>query len=418
MADAVFPSKSRALFEPRRYTVLFGGRGSGKSHSVARALLLLAYNKPLRVLCCREIQRSIRESVHRLLSDCIQDMGLESQYQILEAEIRGANGSVFIFSGLSTQTIESIKSLEGVDIVWVEEGQMIQERSWQLLIPTIRKPGSRFFITMNPMLESDPTSQRFLVNPPPNCLSVRMNWVDNPWFPEELEQERLHHLQRYPETYGHVWEGEHLPAVEGAIYFGEVQRLEHDGRIRNVPHDPLLPVHTVWDLGHADATAIIMCQVLGPEIRVIDYIEDNNRALSDYVRELSEKPYRWADDHIPHDGWHTTMQVGMSVADILTKLGRRPAKVPNQTLESGIKAAREVFPRVYIDSERCSALVDSLKRYRWAVPANGTDARRPLHDAASHGADAWRYLALSAPNMSNTMYESVKRSRPRSYKVA
>jgi phage terminase large subunit len=177
-------------------------------------------------------------------------------------------------------------------------------------------------------------------------------------------------------------------------------------------------VHTVWDLGHADATAIIMVQTLASEVRVIDYIESNNRALSDYARELSELPYRWGDDFIPHDGWHTTMQTGQSVAMMLQDLGRKPNKVPTQTVEAGIKLAREVFPRAYVDADKCGKLLDALKRYRWAVPANGTDARRPLHDAASHGGDAWRYLALSVPHMSNANYDAVRRSRPRSYKVA
>lgn len=415
--QARFPKKAKVLFEPHRYTVLYGGRGSGKSQSTARALLLMAAQRPLRVLCCREIQRSIKDSVHRLLEDVIDELGLRDCYRVMETQISAPNGSLFLYSGLSTQTIDSIKSMEGVDICWVEEAQTITERSWQLLIPTIRKPGSRFILTMNPQLESDPTSLRFLKRPPPNCVAVAMNYTDNPWFPQELEDERLHHLETQPDTYRHVWEGEHLPAVEGAIWFREVQELERAGRLRNVPHDPLLPVHTVWDLGHADATAIIMAQVLGSEIRVIDYLEDNNRALSDYVAELAEKPYRWADDYIPHDGWHTTLQTGKSVADLLQDLGRKPAKVPQQTVEAGIKVARETFPRVFVDQERCADLVDALKRYRWAVPVNGNDPRRPLHDAASHGADAWRYLCLAAPFMSNQGYEAVKRSRPRSYKV-
>lgn len=415
--QAWFPTKAKVLFGAHRYTVLHGGRGSGKSQSVARALLLMATQKPLRVLCCREIQRSIRDSVHRLLADIIESLELSDCYRVMENQIVGHNGSLFLYSGLSTQTIDSIKSMEGVDICWVEEAQTITERSWQLLIPTIRKPGSRFIITMNPQLESDPTSKRFMSDPPPGCVAVRMNYTDNKWFPDELEQERLHHLAKFPETYSHVWEGDHLPAVEGAIWFSEVQALERDGRIRHVPHDPLLPVHTVWDLGHADATAIIMVQTLGAEIRVIDYIEDNNRALSDYVRELEERRYRWGDDFIPHDGWHTTMQTGRSVADLLQSLGRKPAKVPTQTVEAGIKLARETFPRVYLDVERCGNLVEALKRYRWDVPVNGSDARRPKHDAASHGADAWRYLCLSVPNMSNQSFEAVKRSRPRSYKV-
>jgi phage terminase large subunit len=414
---AQFPKKARVLFEPNRYCVLKGGRGSGKSQSTARALLLMAAQRPLRVLCCREIQRSIRDSVHRLLEDVIDEMGLRDCYRVMETQIVGKNGSLFLYSGLSTQTIESIKSLEGVQVCWVEEAQTITERSWSLLIPTIRTPGSRFILTMNPQLESDPTSQRFLKTPPPNCKVVTMNYTDNPWFPQELEAERLHHLETNPDTYGHVWEGEHLPAVEGAIWFQEVQALERDGRIRSVPHDPLLPVHTIWDLGHADATAIIMVQTLASEVRVIDYIEDNNRALSDYVRELSERPYRYGDDWIPHDGWHTTMQTGRSVAMMLQDLGRMPNKVPTQTVESGIKLARELFPRVYIDGEKCGRLLDCLKRYRWEIPANGSDARRPRHDAASHGADAWRYLALSAPHLHNMGTEAIRRSRPRSHKV-
>ena len=244
-----------------------------------------------------------------------------------------------------------------------------------------------------------------------------MNWRDNPWFPQELDDERRHHQERYPETYGHVWEGEHLPAVEGAIFFRDVMTMQADGRIRPVPHDPLLPVHTVWDLGHADNTSIICVQVLGSEIRVIDYLEANNQPLSAYVKELAERSYRWGDDFIPHDGWHTLMQTGQSVADVLSALGRKPIRVPMQTLESGIKLAREVFPRVFIDERKGEKLVECLKRYRWAVPANGTDARRPLHDAASHGADAFRYLALSVPLMRNQSYESIKRSRPRNYKA-
>jgi phage terminase large subunit len=414
---AQFPAKARALFGTQRYTVLHGGRGSAKSQSVARALVLMAAQKPLRVLCCREIQRSIRDSVHRLLADVIEEMNLLDCYRVMETQIQGRNGSLFLYSGLSTQTIDSIKSLEGVDLAWVEEAQTISERSWSLLIPTIRKPGSRFILTMNPQLESDPTSVRFLKNPPPGTVAVQMNWRDNPWFPKELDDERRHHQARFPETYPHVWEGEHLPAVEGAIFFRDVMEMESAGRVRPVPHDPLLPVHTVWDLGHADNTSIICVQVLGSEIRVIDYLEDNNRPLSEYVRELEKLPYRWGDDFIPHDGFHTLMQTGQSVADVLYAVGRKPQRVPQQTVESGIKLAREVFPRVFIDERRGEKLLECLKRYRWAVPVNGTDAKRPLHDAASHGADAFRYLALSASLMRNQSYESIKRSRPRNYKA-
>ena len=389
------------MFDERRYTVLWGGRGSGKSHSIARALLLMAAQKPLRVLCCREVQRSIKDSVHRLLSDCIESMALDKFFTPLETEIRGANGSLFIFSGLSTQTVESIKSMEGVDICWVEEGQMISDRSWSLLIPTIRKPGSRFVVSMNPMLESDPTSQRFLVNPPPDCLAIRMNWSDNPFFPPELEAERVYHQQRFPDTYSHVWEGEHLPAVEGAVYFSEMQAATMAGRIRDVPADPMLLTHTVWDLGLADSTAIILVQTLASEIRVIDYIEDNNKPMSDYVARLRTLPHNWGFDFIPHDGWHRQLNSGKSVADLLTDLGRTPVRVPDNTVEGGIKVMRDTFPRIYFDKNRAAGLIESLKRYRWDVPSNGADARRPFHGPESHGADAARYLALCIPQMGN-----------------
>lgn len=403
---ARFPAKARALFEPRRYTVLKGGRGSAKSQSVARALLLMACQRPLRVLCCREIQRSIKDSVHRLLADVVAELGLSDCFEVMENQIRGANGSLFFYSGLSTQTIDSIKSMEGVDICWVEEAQTITERSWLLLIPTIRKPGSRFILTMNPQLESDPTSVRFLKSPPKNCQIVTMNYTDNPWFPQELEDERLHHQATFPETYGHVWEGEHLPAVEGAVYFGEMQAAESAGRVRNVPYDPLLLTHTVWDLGLADSTAILMVQVVAAEIRVVDYIEDSNRAISDYVGELANRRYRWGDDFIPHDGWHRQINSGKSVADMLSDLGRSPVRVPDHSVEGGIKLVRDVFPRVYFDAERCAKLVDALKRYRWAIPANGSAARRPLHDSASHAADAFRYLCISAGMMGNQTFGS------------
>lgn len=399
--DVNLPEKAGVLFEPRRYTVLYGGRGSGKSHSVARYLLLAAAQQPLRILNCREIQRSIRDSVHRLLSDCIADMGLQSFYTVLESEIRGINGSLFIFSGLSTQTIDSIKSLEGVDIVWAEEAQSIAEKSWGMLIPTIRKPGSRFILTMNPMLESDATSQRFLVKPPPDCLAVQVNWRDNPWFPAELEAERQYHKERFPDTYEHVWEGAHLPAVEGAIYFGEIQSAEVAQRVREVPYDPMLKVHTFWDLGRADSTAIIMVQVVGSEIRVFDFIEDNNKALSYYVEELKERRYNWGDDYIPHDGFHRRLETGRSTADLLQGFGRSVQRTPDVGVLTGIQTAREVFPRVYFDKTKSATLVTHLKNYRWDVPAGDKDATRPRHDEHSHAADAFRYLCVSAHLLSN-----------------
>jgi phage terminase large subunit len=190
---AQFPDKAAILFEPARYKVLHGGRGSGKSHSCAKALLLHGVQDKERVLCAREIQKSIKDSVHRLLSDQISVLGLDDFYEVLETEIRGRNGTQIFFTGLSNQTIDSVKSFEGVSICWVEEAQSVSRRSWDILIPTIRAPNSEIWITMNPALDTDPTYERFISNPPPDSKVVQMNYLDNPWFPNVLEQERVHY---------------------------------------------------------------------------------------------------------------------------------------------------------------------------------------------------------------------------------
>jgi len=183
--DAAFPAKLRPLFQPRRYKVLYGGRGGAKSWGVARALLILGAQRPLRVLCAREVQKSLRDSVYRLLCDQIEALGLSSVYEALEAEIRGPGGTQFLFVGLSSVTIDSIKSYEGVDVAWVEEAHSVSDRSWQILMPTIRKPGSEIWVTFNPHLDSDPVYQRFVLAPHPDAWVQEVNWRDNPWRSEE-----------------------------------------------------------------------------------------------------------------------------------------------------------------------------------------------------------------------------------------
>ena len=192
--------------ERARYKVLYGGRGGLKSWSAARTLLLAGVERTLRILCAREFQNSIADSVHRLLADQIALMGLGNFYQVQNTTILGANGTEFIFVGLR-YNVESIKSLEGVDICWVEEAERVSERSWEILVPTIRKAGSEIWVTFNPAQESDPTYQRFVVNPPPGAIVRKVSWRDNPWLPDELRQEAEHLRRTDPEAYMHVWEG-------------------------------------------------------------------------------------------------------------------------------------------------------------------------------------------------------------------
>lgn len=400
---AQFPSKLKPLFRSARYKVFHGGRGSGKSWGVARALLILARQKRLRILCTREVQKSIKDSVHALLSDQIQSLGFGADFQILETEIRCTRtGSVFLFAGLSQHTVESIKSFEGCDIVWVEEAQTVSDKSWDVLIPTIRKPGSEIWITLNPQLETDETFQRFIANPPPDSVVVEMNYNDNPWFPAVLETERLHAQKTMKaEKYRHIWEGKCMPAVDGAIYFDEVARAEDEGRITRVSPDKLLKVHAIFDLGWNDAMTIIMVQRSASELRIVDYIEDSHKKLSDYSDMLKAKPYNWGHIWLPHDGFSKDFKTGKSAEEMMRALGWTVARTPNMDIEGGIKAAREVFERVWFDAEKTKRLVECLKRYRRNIGQKTGEAGAPLHDEFSHGADAFRYMALCADQLKN-----------------
>ena len=404
-----FPAKLQCLFKPKRLKVLHGGRGSGKSWAVARALLVLGAQKPLRILCAREVQRSIKDSVHRLLNDQIQAMGLGTFYEVLETEIRGLNGTLFLFAGLAQHTVESIKSFEGVDIVWPEEAQVVTKRSWDVLTPTIRKDGSEIWITLNPDMETDETYLRFVSGRPgesDDAFVVQMNWKDNPWFPQVLEGERQDTLRRDPDNYANIWEGEPKRVSEGAIYRHEVERLYSENRVRPVPYDPLLKVHTVWDLGWNDSMTIGFWQRSGAEVRCIDYIEDSHHTLDWYVAQIEKRDYRWGSDFIPHDGKARNTQTGKSTEEALRAMGRRVVVLPQTDIEEGIKSARMMFPRVYFDADKTARLLECLKRYRRAINQQTQEPNSPLHDEFSHGADCFRYAGMCVEQMANNEHSA------------
>jgi phage terminase large subunit len=405
LIEAKFPAKLKFLFQPARYKGAYGGRGSGKSWGVARALLIIGANKQTRVLCTREVQKSIQQSVHQLLKDQIAALGLESFYEVLQTEIRGKNGTTFYFAGLSDQTADSLKSFEGVDVCWVEEAQSVTRNSWNILIPTIRKPDSEIWVTYNPQLESDETHQRFVINPPPDCAMVEMNYSDNPYFPKVLEQERIHAQNTMkPEEYAHIWEGKCKPAVEGAIYFDQMSQALT--RICNLPQDPMLKTHGIWDLGYNDSMTIILVQKLASEVRIIHYIEGNQRTLADYSAELKAlrldgQPINWGNMYLPHDGFAKRHQTGKMDAEVLQGFGWNVQQTPNIDIESGINRAREMFSRVYFNKERTVRLVECLKRYRRQINKTTNEPGAPLHDEFSHGADAFRYLGVVCDQLSN-----------------
>ena len=219
------PYKLKFLFDPHRIKVCYGGRGSSKSWSIARALIVKALQQKTQILCAREVQKSLRDSVHRLIGLQIELLGVGKYFEITRDEIRCLrNGSVFLFAGLSSNSVESIKSFEGTDIVWIEEGQTVSEHSWSILTPTIRAPGSEIWISMNPRLSKDPTYKRFVAGAKqlPDCVAIEVNWSDNPHFPEVLRQEMAYMREQDYQKYLHIWEGQPLSRSDASVFGSKV----------------------------------------------------------------------------------------------------------------------------------------------------------------------------------------------------
>jgi phage terminase large subunit len=236
-------------------------------------------------------------------------------------------------------------------------------------------------------------------------LVVQIGWQDNPWRSKVLDSARERMQRESPDDYAHIYGGQCRPAVEGAIYFNEVSALRQSGRFGNVPHDPMLKTHVVVDLGFNDYMALLLAQRMGSEIRVIRYIEDRFKDIPWYSSELKKLPYNWGTVYLPHDAKATTLAAannpnGATAQQQFDRLGWQTEIVTDVGLEQGIRKAREVFPRVYIDKTHAGELVNRLGRYRRRVNSDG-QGTTPMHNDDSHGADGHRYLSLVADQMSN-----------------
>jgi len=407
---ARFPPAFEFLFEPHRYKGVRGGRGKGASWSFGKALLILGtgtcqhYLGPLRILCARETQKSIADSVHTLLSDQVKALGMQNFYEVQQNTILGKNGTEFIFAGLK-HNINNIKSVEGCDIVWIEEAQSVSKDSWATLIPTIRKERSEIWASWNDILETDDTHQRFVINPPPDAVIKKLTYRDNPWFPEVLRIEMEHLRATDPAAYQHVWEGECRSAVEGAIYSKEIEQATKEGRICAVPCDRTRPVHTFWDLGYEDKTAIWFAQPVNGWYHFIDYLEDSGRTIEWYLIQLQQRGYLYGQDWLPHDGIDAIIHHRIagnrerSIEQIMRAAGRSVRLVPKMYVLDGINAARSIFPQCRFDETKCYEGLRALRMYQWGPPAaSGKLRREPLHDAASHGADGFRGAAITLRN--------------------
>lgn len=393
-----------------------GGRGGGKSWGIADYVLLAGASSKHRVLCCREIQKSIKESVHKLLSDRIEALGLSSFYQILETEIRGANGTTFSFSGLLQHTVTSIKSFEGATITWIEEAQTISKRSLDILIPTVlRTKNAKIIFSLNPYLTSDPVYAEFVLQERDDCTVVQVNYTDNPHCPELLiiEAEKLK-INDY-EKYKNIWLGEVKLIADGAIYKKEFEKVQDDKRICPVPVDPALHVHTVWDLGVGDSTSIWFCQVYGKEVRLVDYYEASGEGLPHYARVLQDKGYLYGKHFAPHDIAVRELGTGVSRLETARKLGINFLITPSLSIEDGIDAARQLLSSCWFDEKKTSEGVNCLRNYRREFNDKMDQFKpTPVHDWSSHAADAFRYLAINVKAMSVSKKAPAQPQRARS----
>ncbi len=261
--QAQLPEWANCLFdESARYFAIRGGRGSGKSRSIASALIIKSIQKPLRVMCAREIQKSIKDSVKRLLDDEIERLDLGAMFVSTDTEIRGANGSLFLFSGLRSN-IDSVKSMEGLDICWVEEAQNVSQNSLDVLIPTIRKPESQLYFSWNPKYPTDPVDVLFGESLPPKTVKRVVNFDDNPWFPDVLRDEMEYDQRRDPDKYMHVWRGEYVRNSETRVF--KNWKIEEF----TAPAEAIHRLGADWGFA-VDPTTLVRCHIIGRTLYV-DY---------------------------------------------------------------------------------------------------------------------------------------------------
>ena len=292
--------------------------------------------------------------------------------------------------------ITKIKSMEGLDIVWVEEAESVTYTSWETLIPTLRKDGSQIWCSFNPNDEMDNTYDRFVINPPKDSYVVKVNYNDNPWFPKELEAERLALKAKNEDLYNHVWEGEVLSNRDGAYY----AKFIDDGQIMSFPVEPSIPVDTYWDLGVADATSIWFVQQVGKEVRIVYAYENQGEGLQFYINYLHDWRVKnqavMGRHHAPHDIAVRELGTGKSRLESARKMGINFRIAPKLTIEDGIHAVRQLLPKCYFEKTGTKDGLNALRRYRKEFDEKkGVYKPHPLHDWSSHFADAFRYFAIA-----------------------
>lgn len=388
------------LLKPARHKGAHGGRGSGKSYFFADLAIEECIADPsMRIVCIREVQKSIKESVKRLLEDRINYHGVGHLFDILETEIRGKNGSFIHFIGMQSHTAESVKSLQGYKRAWSEEAQALSQRSIDLLRPTIREEGSELWWSWNPETDDVPVDKMLRgPNRLQDAIVVEANHGDNPYFPEVLKTEMESDKGADYDKYLHVWEGHYRRTLDGSIYANEVRQLYEEKRVTRVLPIPGKPIDTFWDLGR-DTTAIWFGQIQLGEYRIPRYYQNAGMKLEHYVEKIKSFNYPLGTFWLPHDADHERI-VGKTIADSLREHfpGHTIRVIPRMAKKTnGIEAARRIFPNCYFDEENTKDGMRCLERFRWKLDpeTNHPSKDTPEHDQYSHGADAFAQLALS-----------------------
>lgn len=411
-ASSVLRIDTAEVFEPllqsSRYKGAYGGRGSGKSHFFAEKLVDDAlYQRGLRSVCIREVQKTLKDSAKRLIEDKLASFGLgEAQgFKSFNELIQTPGDGVILFQGMQDHTAESIKSLEGFNRAWVEEAQTLSAVSLRLLRPTIRADESELWFSWNPRRKNDPVDVMFRQGEiPTDAIVVKANWSDNPWFPSVLEQERLDCLRTDPDQYDHIWEGGYVSVAEGAYYAELLAKARLENRIGRVAADPLMTFRAFVDIGgtgaRSDAFCIWIAQFIGQEIRVLNYYEVQGQPLAahlDWLRSNGYKPEKtgiW----LPHDGKTNDRVYDVSFESAFKQAGYEVTVVPNQgrgAARARIEEARRLFPQIYFNESTCQAGLEALGWYHEKKDEVRNVGLGPEHDWASHGADSFGLMCVA-----------------------
>ena len=385
------------------YRGAYGGRGSAKTRTFAkmaavRGAMFADAGVTGVIVCGREFMNSLYESsLAEVKAAIAEDPWLTAKYEVGDKYIRTRDGRVeFVFIGLR-RSLNSIKSKSRILILWVDEAEEVSEAAWIVVDPTVREAESEIWVTWNPKRKNSATHKRFRLDAPPKSKIVQMNWRDNPWFPETLDQKRLTDKQKRPEQYEHIWEGGFATAIAGAYFAAGLTEARDEGRITKVPKDSLMRLRAFWDLGgrgmKSDATAIWIAQFVGREIHVLDYYEAVGQPIGAHVEWMRSKKYDKALCVLPHDGEPVNPVADASWQTALEAAGFETEIVPNQgagAARQRIEAVRRWFPRIWFNEATTESGRDALGWYHEKKSDDDRDVGLgPEHDWSSHGADAF-----------------------------